>query len=228
MPSGWPTTSSSTPAPSSISWVPTPASTRSAGYSTGSPAVTEPSSPAAMPTRRPPWTVPEGDRPRASTVPAARAWISAPRRLRALPRPPRPRPTRLPAVPGQPLATHHRNNRNDKNYRRGCFCGFCRFCGAWRLPGAPPMRARSSVTLSSENGRSRFWPSPDTPPTACSRQKLRKVARRGDPSLPPSLAGHQLAPIPRTHLHNLGLRPFPASGDAAWRSTISAHRSGRW
>jgi hypothetical protein len=78
------------------------------------------------------------------------------------------------------------------------------------------MYPRSLVTLSSENGLSRFRPSPDTTPAAGAREELRKGAHRGDPSLPPSPA------------HNLGRQPCLVSGNAEWRSTNSGRRSGRW
>ena len=131
----WPTTSSSTPARCSTSWAPTPAQTTPAGSWTGSPALTRPSSPAAMPTRRP-----RGDGSRRPPTSSQRCPCSSTGICAAstptLPGPPRPRPTRLPAVPGQPSATRHRNTRNDKNHRGSCFCGFCRFCARGDSPGA--------------------------------------------------------------------------------------------
>jgi hypothetical protein len=89
------------------------------------------------------------------------------------------------------------------------------------------MKVRWPVTLSNENGLSRSWPSPDTPLPACAGQKLRKAARRGDPYLPQFPAGRGQARMPSAFASDRG-RQARLSGNAGWRSTISARRSGRW
>jgi replicative DNA helicase len=61
------------------------------------------------------------------------------------------------------------------------FCGFCRFCGAWRHLRGPLMQGRAAVTLSTENGLSRSRPSLESRPAASVGQRPARAPGRPFP-----------------------------------------------
>jgi hypothetical protein len=168
---GWPSPSAPTASPAPSGWP-------------------NPVQPPRRPRRRPSWPLPQGHRPRACPGPAGGAWLATPHRRRPI-RPQR-RPTRLTAVPHQPPAIRHRTHKTPPGRR---FCGFCGSCGAWRHLGTPPMSPSSSVTLSSYNGPSLFWPGQASCLAASGAQRPAQVPRRPSPLPTGPCSGGKCGPL---------------------------------